>query len=137
MKRSLNSKSTNFNWYGKTILIVENEDSNFKIIETLLSKSKVKILTTTSGENAVEICTENKDINLVLMDIRLPKMSGIEATKKIKAVNKNIRIIVQTAMRMNSEKIQSKCKCDDYLTKPIQPLALLNKLNKYLLFNAN
>lgn len=116
----------------RTILIVEDEDSSKRLIETLLSPLNFKILSVATGEEALEICRNNKNVNLVLMDLKLPRMSGYEATTKIKNLNKNIHVIVQTALTFDHEKQKSfDCGCDDFLTKPIKTKRLINTINKY------
>jgi CheY-like chemotaxis protein len=116
----------------RTILIVEDENSSKRLIETLLSPLNFKILSVGTGEEALEVCRNNKDVNLVLMDLKLPRMSGYEATTKIKDLNKNIHVIVQTALTFDHEKQKSfDCGCDDFLTKPIKTKRLINTINKY------
>jgi len=117
----------------KTILIVEDMDSSRILIERLLEPLNVHVISTSSGEDAVKICQKNNNVNLVLMDLRLPKMSGFEATTRIKNLNKNIYVIAQTALAFDYDKQQSMdCGCDDYLTKPIKHASLINTINKYL-----
>lgn len=117
----------------RTILIVEDEESSKRLIEALLAPLNCNILSVGSGEEALEVCQKNQDINLVLMDLKLPQMSGYEATTKIKNLNKNIYVIAQTALTFNHERQQSiDCGCDDFLTKPIKTKRLINTINKYL-----
>ena len=117
----------------KTILIVEDVDSSRILIERLLAPLNVHVISACNGEDALKICQKNNDINLVLMDLRLPKMSGFEATTKIKKLNKNIYVIAQTALAFDYDKQKSiDCGCDDYLTKPIKHKSLMNTISKYL-----
>ena len=72
-------------------------------------------------------------IDLILMDIRLPQMNGIEATYKIKEINPKIPIIVQTAYALRSSYEEAiKSGCDEYITKPIRIESLLPLIEKYL-----
>ncbi len=117
----------------RTILIVEDEDSSKRLIETLLAPLNVNVLSVSSGEEAVEICQNNENINLVLMDLKLPHMSGFEATARIKNLHKNIYVVAQTALLYENEKEQSlKCGCDDFITKPIKTKRLINTINKFM-----
>ncbi len=117
----------------RTILIVEDEDSSKRLIETLLAPLKFKILSVSSGEEAVEICQNNENVNLVLMDLKLPHMSGFEATTRIKNLHKNIFVVAQTALKYENEKEQFlKCGCDDFITKPIKTKRLINAINKFM-----
>ena len=117
----------------KTILIVEDEESSRLLIENFLSSLNFNIISTDTGEDAIEICQANNNINLVLMDLKLPKMSGFEATTQIKNLHKNIFVVAQTALMFDNEKQHSfDCGCDDFITKPIKTKSLISTINKYL-----
>lgn len=117
----------------KTILVVEDVDSSRVLIERLLAPLNVHVISACNGEDALKICQKHNDINLVLMDLKLPKMSGFEATTQIKKLNKNIYVIAQTALAFDYDKQKSiDCGCDDYLTKPIKHKSLMNTISKYL-----
>jgi two-component system sensor histidine kinase EvgS len=120
-------------WKNKTILIAEDEDSNYKYLELVLSNKGIKPLRAENGLEAIEICQRNKNIDLILMDIKMPGMNGLEATKRIKQFNPNIPIIIQTAYAMqNDEKVSSAAGCDDYISKPIKKEILISVLEKWL-----
>ncbi len=120
-------------WQDKIILVAEDEYSNYKLIEVLLKKNKIKIIRANNGKEAVEQFKTNS-IDLILMDIKMPIMDGLEATKAIRDMNQNIPIIAQTAYAMdNDEKICLESGCSDYLSKPIQPGKLMAMLQKYLI----
>lgn len=124
--------TSSYNWYDKTILIVEDERSSFLFLKAVLAKTNVKILWKTDGKDAVEIC-KNENIDLVLMDIHLPGINGFDATRQIKKMNKNLPVIAQTAYALIGEK--EKCLnagCDGYISKPIETLELLQIINKYI-----
>jgi CheY-like chemotaxis protein/nitrogen-specific signal transduction histidine kinase len=121
-----------YNWTGKTLLVAEDEDSNFRLIEVLLKGTNVKILRAENGKEAIEKFSENS-IDLVLMDIKMPIMDGLIATQEIKKINKDIPVIAQTAYAMeNDERICLESGCDDYISKPILQDKLFEILNKYL-----
>ncbi len=81
----------------------------------------------------MELAQENPDIDLILMDIRLPKMDGYEATKKIREFNQSVPIIAQTAYVMEEEKYKvTDVGCDDLLTKPLQREKMLKMIDKYM-----
>lgn len=120
-------------WYGKTILIAEDEESNYRFLEMLLKNNGLTLLKAENGYEAVEICKRNKKIDLILMDIKMPGMNGLEATKKIKKLKPEIPIVIQTAYAMqNDEKISIEAGCDDYITKPINKERLIKLLNKWI-----
>ncbi len=120
-------------WENKTILIAEDEESNFKFLEILLSNKGINLLRAENGYEAIEICKEHKQIDLILMDIKMPGMSGLEATMKIKQIKPEIPIIIQTAYAMqNDEKECIEAGCDDYIAKPIKKEKLFSILAKWI-----
>lgn len=126
------SKITNFIWSEKTILIAEDEESNYLYFKMLLSTTGANILHADTGIKAIEICHENK-VDLILMDIKMPEMDGLEATQIIKKENKKIPIVAITAFAMeNDKKISLNAGCDAYVSKPFNESKLLSLLNTYL-----
>lgn len=120
------------NWQGKTILIVEDNVSNYELLATFLKKTGAEIMWVKDGGDAVEAC-KNNSIDLVLMDIQLKKMNGFEATKQIKAINSNIPVVAQTAFAMVGDR--EKCLaagCDDYLSKPIRKSVFFHTISKFI-----
>jgi two-component system sensor histidine kinase EvgS len=120
-------------WNNKTILIAEDEESNYKFLEMLLSNKGIKLLRAENGFEAIEICKGNNKIDLILMDIKMPGMNGLEATAKIKQMSPNIPVIIQTAYAMqNDEKESMEAGCDDYIAKPIKKEKLISILEKWM-----
>ncbi len=118
-----------------TILIVEDEEINFLYLETLLENISlnIKILHAKHGKEAVEICMINHKIDFVFMDLKMPIMSGYEATRKIKEFKPNMPIIAQTAYSTKEKKEQAfAAGCDDFISKPISEEALTEIVSKYL-----
>ncbi|OFY69467.1 MAG: hypothetical protein A2Y71_03155 [Bacteroidetes bacterium RBG_13_42_15] len=123
----------NYKWEGKIILVAEDEDLNYKVLESALSRTNAKVLRAHNGLEAVEQMKGNH-IDLVLMDIQMPVMDGYKATKAIKKINHIIPVIAQTSFAMEGEK--EKCLmagCDDYLAKPLNLNELFGKINKYMI----
>ena len=117
----------------KTILVAEDDESNFYFLNELLVNLKYTVLRARNGLEAVEICKTNQSVDMVFMDIKMPVMDGFEATKQIKALNPKIPIIAQTAFAMADDQHTVIEKgCDDYLSKPIDPEILLSKIKKHL-----
>ena len=116
----------------KTILIVDDEITNCLLLQHMLKK-QAKILFAYNGNEAIDSCNENSEIDLVLMDIRMPECSGIEAFKKIRSNRKNLPVIAQTsyALTGESEEIISQG-FDDYISKPINKTKLFELINKHL-----
>jgi PAS domain S-box-containing protein len=114
-----------------TILIAEDEDSNFIILLEMLSDTKINILRAETGLEAVNICKSNPNISIVLMDIKMPEMDGLEATREIKAFNPTLPIVAQTAYSFPEEKNQAfRAGCDLFLPKPIRKDELLYVINQ-------
>ena len=117
----------------KTILITEDTPENFNLLKDILEDTQAKILWAKNGKEAVEQCKINQNIDIVLMDIKMPVMNGYQAISLIKEFKKNLPIIVQTAFFNSDEKEKSfKAGCDDYITKPINIKELLSTINKYM-----
>lgn len=120
-----------FNWQNKVVLVADDIDINYKLIEEILLPTKAKILWAKNGKEAVELCLKNDNIDLVLMDIKMPKMNGFEATQKIKEHKKDLTIIGQTAYAHDNE--HHKCLnagFDNYIAKPIKIDTLLSTINQ-------
>lgn len=120
-------------WSDKTVLIAEDADDNYFLLTAILKKTKLNLLRAKDGLEAVNICKEEDGINAILMDLSMPVMDGLEATKQIKVFNPNIPIIAQTAYAMEADREQTfEAGCDDYISKPIRRKILLELLYKYL-----
>jgi len=115
------------------ILIVEDDKASYTLLKFVLKKSNFEIIWVNNGEDAIFACKENSGIELVLMDISLPSISGYGAAKEIKKFNPNLPIIAQTAFAFigDREKAMS-AGCDDYISKPIKQEILLEKVSKFL-----
>ena len=120
---------TNYKWGKIKLLIVEDDDQGFFFFEKVLKNTGVQITRAATGLAAVNLCKENT-FNLILMDIQLPEMDGLAATKLIKQSNPDIPIIAQTAYALSGEKEKClKAGCDDYISKPINISELLGKID--------
>ena len=118
---------------GKTILIAEDEESNFDFLKILLTRMKFNVLWAKDGREAVDLCETEPSINLVLMDIKMPLLNGYEATRIIKTKRPELPIIAQTAYAMVSDKLEAdKAGCNGYLSKPIRINQLIELLENYL-----
>jgi CheY-like chemotaxis protein len=118
-----------------TFLISEDEEMNFMYIEILLlEKLKIKcnIIHAINGKEAVEFCKTNANIDLVIMDLKMPIMNGFEATKLIKEFRSDIPIIALSAYT-SPEDISNALAagCDDFISKPITEATLKKMLVEY------
>jgi two-component system, cell cycle response regulator DivK len=105
----------------KKILIAEDNEINYQVIEERLNNESVEIIWAKNGREAIDLYLENKDIDIILMDIQMPVMDGIEAAKEIKKINSGVPIIAISAYD-NISHIETDI--DAYIQKPFQ----LNKL---------
>jgi CheY-like chemotaxis protein len=129
----VNQSEDDYDWSEYTILIAEDEETNFIYLETALVKTNVTVIRAKDGKEAVESAKVNPSIDLILMDIKMPEMNGLEATRSIKSFRKDIPIIAQTAFAMDEDKRNcTAVGCDDFLAKPIRYTVLLDTLAKYL-----
>jgi PAS domain S-box-containing protein len=118
---------------SKTILVAEDEDSNFMLLEELLQVLNVTVIRAINGLEAVEICKSGKNIDLVLMDIKMPIMDGYEATKQIRTMRPYLPVVAQTAYSEETEKHKAiACGCNDFITKPFKKDILIAKVRKQL-----
>jgi len=120
-------------WSSKTILIVEDDKLNAYVFENLLKKTKAKTILAATGEKAVEMAISLKP-DLILMDIKLPGIDGMEATRQIKTFSPNVIIIAQTAFATESDKEEIlNSGCDDFIAKPIRYEKLIATIGKYFI----
>ena len=120
-------------WTGKTILVADDIHTNFVLLEAIMKKTNVRLIWARNGREAVEICLDHESIDLVLMDIEMPEMNGIQATREIKKFRKRIPIIVQTAFEdyYNENEILQ-AGCSQIISKPLMSEYILNTVAKYL-----
>jgi CheY-like chemotaxis protein len=117
----------------QTLLIAEDEDTNFMLLEELFSGMEINIIRAVNGIEAVELCKSNPHIDLVLMDIKMPEMDGYEATSRIKASKPDLCIIAQTAYSTEADKNKALASgCSDFISKPINKELLLSKIHEQL-----
>lgn len=127
------TSSFRFDFSNKVILVVEDEYFNFNVIKEILDETHSTILHAETGAQAFELLEANKNIDIILMDIRLPDISGYEVTRKIRLTNKDIPVIAQTAYATEDVRyLCMKSGCNDYIAKPINPNYMLHLIAKYL-----
>jgi len=116
--------------------VAEDEEVNYLYIDALFEEETEDIFNlihAKNGKETVDICLKNKNINLVLLDIKMPVMNGHEAAKKIKSTLPDLPIIAQTAYSTETEKeLAFKNGCDDFISKPIDKEELFKLIKKYL-----
>jgi len=121
------------NWEGKTILIVEDTETSIMYYKAALKRTKVKLLNAGTGEEAINIMKSDNVVDLILMDINMPIMNGIDATKEIKRLRPDVPIIIQTAYILNDERIRSfEAGCDGFMAKPVKINQLFTTIQSLL-----
>jgi len=116
----------------KVILIAEDEDLNFRFLDAVLQRAGARILRAKDGFEAVRVCSEERDIDIVLMDIKMPGLDGFEAVTRILKARRKLPVIAQTALA-NHDEIR-KCQdagFSDYISKPIDINLLISKILLY------
>ena len=119
-----------------TILIAEDDEESEMLMVMTVKKFGREILIARNGFEAVEVCRKNPNIDLILMDVQMPGMSGFEAAQQIRLFNQNVVIIAQTALALDGDKAKAiHSGCNDYISKPISRNTLIDLLLKYFLKN--
>jgi PAS domain S-box-containing protein len=119
---------------GNLILVAEDDETNFYYLNALITKETgAKVLHASNGREAIEFYKANRDIKLILMDIKMPVIDGFEATRQIKLINPDVRIIAITAYAMSGDEERIiAAGCDGYLSKPINKKNLIDKMAEYI-----
>lgn len=118
---------------GYKILVAEDEESNFRYIEKLLKKAGFELLRANNGLEAVEYVEFDNNINLILMDIKMPVMNGVEATREIKKMKPDIPIIATTAFAIPGDReVFLNAGCDNYIPKPIRAGELIDMILSHI-----
>lgn len=113
------------------IMVAEDEDNNYELVKVVLSK-RYRLIRAHNGIEAVTICEDERP-DLILMDIRMPDMNGLDATRIIKEVNRSIPIIALSAYAFDENIREAKeAGCDDFMAKPFRVEDLLDRIQKYL-----
>jgi PAS domain S-box-containing protein len=121
------------NWSSRKCLLVDDNKDVLIYLSRILLDTGISILTARSGSEAIEIIKTTPDIDVVLLDMQMPEMNGIEATKEIRKIRKNLPIIAQTAFIFEDDKdIILEAGCDACLIKPIRKDHLLTVLTNFV-----
>jgi len=122
-----------YNWKGKTILMAEDEESNQILISEILKKTGAQLHTVENGKQLMEWLKANNAPNLILMDIKMPEVDGVEATGFVKKHYPQLPVIAMTALALPEEEQKiRKAGCDEYVKKPLKSRELKAIINNYL-----
>jgi len=115
-----------------TVLLAEDDEASEMFISIVLKPYTKEIIKVKTGTAAVEVCRKNKVLDLILMDVRMPELNGLEATRIIRGFNKDIVIIAQTAFGLTGDREKAlEAGCNDYLAKPIKKELFEEMINRY------
>lgn len=120
------------------ILIAEDEEINYYYLYEVLRKNGAKVIWAKNGLEAINVVESNPNIDMVLMDIKMPEVNGLEAIKYIKLIRPELPVIAQTAFVMdNDREICLKAGCVDFITKPIKVDQLIEMIARHILHNTS
>ncbi len=129
-KKDNNNFGNDFDFSSKTILIVEDDTPNYLLVKQLLKPTNVKLHLAENGEQALEIFKKLKNIDLIIMDIKLPGVDGYEVTRRIRELDKEVPILAHTAYAMEGDREKSiEAGCNDYIAKPTNQKLLLKTID--------
>ena len=118
---------------GKKILVAEDDSANYLFIESFLKRTKSQVIWAKDGEQLLEIFKSEPGVDLILMDLRMPLLNGIDTTRIIRTTHPDLPIIALTAYAFADDREKSiEAGCNDYLTKPVKLEELSETLIKYL-----
>jgi CheY-like chemotaxis protein len=124
----------NYTWSNYTTLIAEDDPLNYRYIELLLTRrTGIKTIWAKDGLQALNVCKDNKTVDIVLLDLQLPELDGLSALLSIKKVNPFLPVIIQTANSWNNEEdICNEAGCDGFFNKPLNIEELLTHMDNCL-----
>jgi PAS domain S-box-containing protein len=112
-----------------TILVTEDDETSLLLIEEIIEDNSITVLPAANGKEAIEQVKSNVDIDLVLMDLKMPHLDGYEATRQVKQIRPDMPVIAQTAFASNSDRKKAlEAGCDEYISKPISRSELIRAM---------
>jgi len=124
--------TTSYAWPNKVVLVVEDDLSSLMLLKAILTRAGVRIIVAEDGESAIDVIKSNLKVDMVLMDIKLKGLNGLEATKQIRKLQPNLPVIAQTACAISGD--MERCYdagCNAYIAKPISRDKLLETMDYY------
>ncbi len=128
----IRSSIRRYNWKDRKVLIVEDDPSSIFLLTEILQHTGITILTADEGRKALNVFKRNGDTDIVLLDLLIPQISGLEIVRRIKEI-RPVPIIVQSAHTLIEERDKALAAgCDAYLSKPINTFELLGTMHRFL-----
>ncbi len=116
-----------------TILVVEDDETSFLYLKEILCRNGMEVMRAINGEESIHLIKQNPKIKLVLMDIKMPVLDGLEATRKIKQLRPELPVIAETAYASEEDRKRSlDAGCDDFISKPISKESLMERIRKLI-----
>ena len=120
-------------WKNRSILITDDDVTVHTLLGEILKPTGIKIFSAYDGSEAFAACIEHPDIQLIIMDIRMPEMNGVECTRLIRKYRSDLPVIAYSALNQPEYRhLMKKMNCDEFLLKPVHPDTILSTLSKYL-----
>jgi len=121
-----------YDFTGKTVLVVEDNRMAYMLVSAMLKEVKVDLIHADDGNKAVEFCKSNPDLDLVLMDMHLPGINGLQATREIKKIRPGLPVIAATASIYDEDKEACiKAGCDAFISKPLHYRKMLELMQSF------
>ena len=121
-----------YNWKGRKVLIIEDDPASIFLLTEILQHTNITILTVKEGKDAIDTFRQNEDIDIVLLDLLLPEMTGFEIASQLKEI-RNVPIIAQSAYALIEDKNRALASgCDAHLPKPLNTFELLGVMHQLL-----
>lgn len=122
-----------FDFKGKVVLVVEDNEISYKLISAVLLQVNIDVVRAVNGQQAIELCAGEDRFDLVLMDMQMPEVNGLEATRQIKLVRPQLPVVATTANTFDED--EAACReagCDAFLSKPLQFRKLFELMHSFL-----
>jgi hypothetical protein len=121
------------NYKNLNVLLVEDDETSMKLIAKMIDKKAGNVHKASTGPEALDLFEKNPDINLILVDIKMPGMNGLDVTRIIRKENRKVIIIAQTAHALSGDREMAiEAGCNDYITKPVSKTSLERLIDHYL-----
>lgn len=128
----LNNNESNTSTQGIKVIVAEDDDISYRYLEKIIQTDSNIILHATTGVETIHLARENEDVALIIMDLKMPDMDGLEAARRIRRFNNKVPIIAQTAYALPGDKeLAKEAGCNDYLSKPVSKNDLIAMISRY------
>ncbi len=118
-----------FDFTGRKVLVVEDNVISFKLMLAVLTQVNVEVVHASNGRDAIAMCNGDNPFDLVLMDMQMPEVNGLEATRRIKEMHPDLPVIATTANTYFEDEVACReAGCDAFMTKPLKFMQLFEQM---------